>query len=131
MSSANNYKNQSLGQSFKNAFNGVRLAFLSERNFRIHMCATVLVIIAGIILNIDLVRWALLTLAIGLVLASELVNTSIERLSDMVMEEYSEKVRIVKDLGAGAVLVSAIISAVTGVLVFLGPILDFISGWIK
>lgn len=131
MSSINNYKNQSLGQSFKNAFNGICSAFLSERNFRIHLCATALVIIAGIILNIDLVRWALLTLAIGLVLACELLNTSIERLADMVMEEYSEKVRIVKDLGAAAVLVSAIISAVTGILVFLGPVLNYITGWNK
>lgn len=124
----NDYKNKNLAQSFKNAFNGIREAISCERNFRIHLCAVILVVIAGFILKIDTVRWAIIALAIGLVLACELLNTSIERLADMVMEEYSEKVRIIKDLGAAAVLVSAIISAVTGILVFIGPICDFIFG---
>jgi diacylglycerol kinase len=120
-------KNKTLFQSFQNAFSGAYRAFLSEVNIRIHLCAALIVVISGAILKIDLVRWAVLTLTIGLVLISELLNTSIEKLTDMVTTEYSDQARNVKDIAAAAVLISAGISVIVGILVFYRPVMDFIK----
>ncbi len=120
----NNLKNKTLGQSFKNAFNGIYQAMVSERNLRIHTVATAFVIIAGIILGLDTMRWIFLVLAIGLVLISELLNTSLEKLTDMVTSEYSEEARKVKDISAAAVLISAVLSVIVGLLVFYRPLMD-------
>ena len=121
-------KNKSLGQSFKNAFNGLYQAATSERNMQIHMGALVLVVLAGIVLKLDLTRWMILVLTVGGVLISELLNTAIENLTDMVTTEYSREAGKVKDIAAAAVLVSAIVSVVAGILVFYGPLIDWFKG---
>jgi diacylglycerol kinase len=123
----NSLKNKTLGQSFKNAFNGIYQAVVSERNLRIHTVATAFVIIAGIILGLDTTRWIFLVLAIGLVLISELLNTSLEKLTDMVTSEYSEEARKVKDISAAAVLISAVLSVIVGLLVFYRPLMDLLK----
>ncbi|NMA64949.1 MAG: diacylglycerol kinase family protein [Clostridiaceae bacterium] len=119
------FKNKSIIESFKNAINGICKAVKSERNLIIHIVATVIVVTAGIIFRIDLFRWICLTLVIGFVLVSELLNTAIEKLTDMVTTEYSEQARKVKDIGAAAVLISAVISVIVGILIFLQPVIDF------
>jgi diacylglycerol kinase len=122
-------KNRTLMQSFRNAFNGLFHALRNERNLWIHMGAIVLVIVLGLILKLEPIRWALLICAIGFVVITELLNTAIERLTDMVTSEYCEKARLVKDIAAGAVLVGAILAVVIGLFVFFKPILTFL-GWI-
>ncbi|NLM74122.1 MAG: diacylglycerol kinase family protein [Clostridiaceae bacterium] len=119
------FKNKTFADSFKNAFNGIRASIHSERNMIVHLLASVLVVLAGIILRIDLVRWISLALVIGLVLISELLNTAIEKLTDMVTGEYSEEAKKIKDIGAAAVLVSAIVSVIVGILIFFRPLKDF------
>jgi diacylglycerol kinase len=118
------FKNRTFAESLKNAFNGICASIGSERNMVVHLAATSLVVIAGIILRIDLVRWISLILVIGLVLVSELLNTAIEKLTDMVTSEYSEEAKKVKDIGAAAVLASAVISVIVGVLVFFRPFIE-------
>ncbi len=119
-------KNKTLSESFQNAASGFRQAVISERNMRIHLLSVLLVVRAGIFFKIDSVRWAVLMLAIGLVLVCELINTSIEELTDMVTTEYSDKAKNVKDIGAAAVLVASVISVIVGVMVLCRPILNFI-----
>jgi len=120
-------KNKNLCTSFKNAFSGLITAFKSERNMIIHGIATVLVILAGVLLRIDNTRWLAVFFAIGLVIVSELFNTAIEILTDMVTDQYSEKAKKVKDISAGAVLFSAVISVVIGILVFTEPVIGLIK----
>ncbi|HHY63694.1 MAG TPA: diacylglycerol kinase family protein [Clostridiaceae bacterium] len=120
-------KNGNLGTSFKNAFRGLLTAFKSERNMTIHGIAAVLVIIAGLLLRIDNTRWLAVFIAIGLVIVSELFNTAIEILTDMVTDQYSEKAKKVKDISAGAVLFSTAISVIIGILVFLEPVVGLIK----
>ncbi len=120
-------KNRTLKQSFKNALNGIYQAVLSEKNMRIHVGATVLVVLGGILLSLDTIRWVLLTIAIGFVLVSELINTSLEKLTDMVTSEYSETAGKVKDIAAAAVLVSAVLSVIVGLLVFYQPLMNWIQ----
>lgn len=116
-------KNKKLSDSFRNAFNGLKEAFAHERNMRVHMVAVLLCIILGIIFRLDVVRWSLLFIAIGLVIVAELVNTAIENLVDMITSEYTRKARVVKDIAAGAVLVAAVVAVILGALVFIQPLL--------
>ncbi len=120
-------KNKSIGTSFKNAFRGFLTAVTTERNMKIHIGAALLVILMGLFLRIDTPRWLALFFAIGLVFVCELFNTAIEILTDMVTDQYSEKARNVKDISAGAVLFSAVISVIIGVIVFLEPIINLLK----
>lgn len=122
-------KKQTLIQSFKNAFNGLFHALRTERNLWIHMGALVLVVAIGAVFALDLIRWALLFCAIGFVVITELLNTSIEKLTDMVTSEYSEQARLVKDISAAAVLFGTLVAVLIGVFVFWQPVMGWL-GWI-
>jgi len=119
-------RNRKLRQSFSNAWTGMVESIKNERNLRIHVAAMCLVTIAGVVLSIDLVRWALLLMAFGLVIVTELLNTAVERLVDMVTTEHCEEARQVKDMAAGAVLVAAFFAVLTGIAVFMEPFLRLI-----
>lgn len=120
-------KNKCVGQSFKNAFNGFFQAVAKERNMKIHIVVAIMVIILGMLFKLDTPRWMAVIFAIGLVFVCELFNTAIELLTDMVSPEYSKQAKRVKDTSAAAVLVSAAISVIIGIIVFLGPIINLLS----
>ncbi len=110
-------------RSFGYAFRGIYLAFRSERNFRIHVAATCIAVAAGLYVGLSLLEWGLVVLAIGLVLAAELVNTALERLADAVSEgKHSRAIGDVKDISAAAVLLCAIAALAIGVLILLVPL---------
>lgn len=99
----------SLFTSFKYAWMGVSYAFLTQRNFRIHVIVGALAIGLGVALKSSVVELAVIGLTIGLVLALELLNTAIESVVDLtVKQSYHELAKIAKDCAAAAVLVSAI-----------------------
>ncbi|NLM09524.1 MAG: diacylglycerol kinase family protein [Clostridiaceae bacterium] len=120
-------KNRMLKDSFKYAGQGIKEAFATERNFKIHCLATLLVIVFGILFNLPLHKWVILFLAIGFVLVCELINTAGEVMVDMITKEYSVEAKKVKDLLAGAVLISAATAFVTGILVFIDPVIELIT----
>ncbi|MCU0288988.1 MAG: diacylglycerol kinase family protein [Acidobacteria bacterium] len=111
---------------FKYAFNGIFYAIKTQANVRIHIVVSVLVISAGFIFKINPIEWVFICFAIGLVLASELFNTTIESLVDIVSPSYNEKAGRVKDIAAGAVLIAAIISVIIGGIIFLPKIMKII-----
>lgn len=92
----------------------------SEPNARIHLLATAFALIAGTALGLSGLEWALIVVAIALVLTAEALNTAVEQLANAVMPQQHPLVGSAKDLGAGAVLIAAVGAAVIGVLV-LGP----------
>jgi len=92
----------------------------SEPNARIHLLATAFALIAGTALGLSRLEWALIVVAIALVLTAEALNTAVEQLANAVMPQQHPLVGSAKDLGAGAVLIAAVGAAVIGVLV-LGP----------
>lgn len=110
-------------KSFTYAFNGLRVLFREEHNSRIHLFATVCVIVAGVLLKISLLEWVAVAFAVGLVFCGEIFNSAIEDLSDVVCPERDERIGKVKDLAAAAVLVNALTAAVIGLLVFLPKII--------
>lgn len=105
--------------SFKNAWKGVTVYVRQEHNAWIHCTITVLVIITGLLFHIKTAEWIAVIFAIGFVLAAEAINSAIERLSDVVQPEKDVRIRDVKDICAGAVLISAITAAITGIIIFL------------
>lgn len=112
--------------SVKYALHGFCTLLKNEHNSRIHLLAALCVIVAGFIADINLYEWSLLVILIGMVFLTELLNSAIETLSDHVEPQWNEAVKKVKDYSAAAVLVSAIISIIVGVLIFLPKLLRLI-----
>ncbi|BAU14135.1 diacylglycerol kinase [Leptolyngbya sp. NIES-3755] len=95
--------------SFRYAWMGVSYAFVTQRNFRIHVCLGSIAIGLGLLLKASVVELAVIGLTIGLVLAMELLNTAIESVVDLTVKQtYHELAKIAKDCAAAAVLVAAI-----------------------
>jgi diacylglycerol kinase len=109
--------------SFKFAFRGLRLLLKYEHNSRIHLLVALIAIAMGFLMKISLLEWSLLVILTGIVFLAELFNTSLETISDIVDNEWNEKIRNAKDYAAAAVLVSAIMSVVTGGIIFIPKIL--------
>ena len=105
-------------KAFKYAFEGVFAAVKSERNMRIHLAFAFYVLLAGIVTKISLTEWVIIIICMAAVMSLELLNTAVEALCDEVSAEYSPKVKLAKDTAAGAVLVSAIASAIIGCIIF-------------
>ncbi|MBW4420671.1 MAG: diacylglycerol kinase family protein [Myxacorys californica WJT36-NPBG1] len=106
--------------SFKYAWMGISYAFLTQRNFRIHVLLGSAAIGCGIALRSSVVELAVIGLTIGLVLAMELLNTAIESVVDLtVKQSYHELAKIAKDCAAAAVLVSAIAAVLVAGCVLL------------
>jgi diacylglycerol kinase len=114
-------------KSFGYAIKGIFIAFKTQHNIWIHSLAIIVVLTAGFIFKLDALEWCLVVLAIGLVLVSEMINTAIEWLVDLVSPEYKEKAGLIKDVAAGAVLIAAIISVIIGIIVFLPKIIELIG----
>ena len=122
-------RNGNLWLSFKHAGEGVLYAIRTQLNFRIHLVATVLVLIMGTWLRLPGTSWAILVLMIGLVLVTEMMNTAAEALVDLASPDYHPLAKLVKDVAAGAVLLIALTSVVVGLIV-LGPPLLARLGWV-
>lgn len=109
--------------SFKYAFSGVGYAFMHNQNLRIHFLAAITVVIAGFYFNVtDLEKW-ILGFTILLALCSEMINTSIEEMIDLITTEHRKEAKAAKDVGAGMVLVSSLGALVVGVIIFTPYIL--------
>ncbi len=117
-----------LFKSFTYAFDGLKYAFKYEQNILVHTLATILVIIAGIIFKISQTEWLVITLIIGLVIATELINTSIEATIDLVTKEIHPLAKIAKDTAAAAVLIFGLAAIIIASIIFIPKILLLIGG---
>jgi undecaprenol kinase/diacylglycerol kinase (ATP) len=111
--------------SFKYAFNGLKILLKEEANARIHLFATICVLIAGFFFEINRVEWITVVFAIGLVLTTETINTAIENISNFISPEKHEKIKRIKDLSAAAVLIAAITALTIGLIVFIPKIIEY------
>ncbi len=91
---------------------------LSGGNVPLHMLATVMVIFAGWWLDVSFIQWCLLVLAMTMVHVAEAFNTAIEKLVDFISPDHHQLAEKIKDLSAGAVLLTAIGAAIIGCIVF-------------
>ncbi len=114
-------------RSFSYAISGIVSLLRNEHNARVHFAATVAVVVLGILFKLAPAEWLFIVAAIGLVFITELLNTAIERLSDFVSPGKSEKIRLIKDYSAGAVLVAAITAVVIGGFIFIPKIVSLLK----
>lgn len=113
--------------SFKYAWNGVCDLIKKEKNTRIHLFFTILVIIFGFLLKIAQWEWCILVMTIAAVWSAEAMNTALERNVDLVTLEKRPLAKEAKDLAAGAVLIFAIMSVIIGLIIFLPKLLLVLS----
>lgn len=112
-------------KGFGYAFAGLGHALKTQLNFRVHCLALVLVVLLGWYFKLTAQEWLWIALACGFVLASELFNTAIEVLVDLVSPEIHPKAKIIKDVSAAAVLIAAIAAMLVGLLIFVPKIIDY------
>ncbi|MEY3984126.1 MAG: hypothetical protein RL160_1685 [Bacteroidota bacterium] len=109
---------QPLIRAFAAAFKGIGFALRNERNMRIHLLASITVYTGGMLLHIQREDYLWLTLAISLVWITELCNTAVEQLTNLVHPEWHPLAGRVKDLAAGAVLIASITGVIIAIMVF-------------
>lgn len=114
---------QRLIRSFGYAFRGLEHAYRYDQNLRIHFLIAAIVIILSILFEINPFEMGILGIMILLVMVTEMINTAIERMVDLITKEHREDAKIAKDVAAGMVFLTAAGSLVVGVLIFLPHVL--------
>ena len=110
--------------SFGYAFKGIYELFKSQPNAKIHLLVASLVVLAGWYFQLSAPEWAIVVLAIGLVLAAEAFNTALEYLTDLTSPGFHPLAGKSKDVSAGAVLICAVCAAIMGLIVFLPKVVS-------
>lgn len=105
--------------SFRYAVQGIQHAFLMERNMKIHIVVTIVVLLFGWWLQLDTVEWIFILFAIAGVISLELVNTAIERVVDLASPDYHLLAKQAKDMAAGAVFIYSLLAIAVGIIIFL------------
>ena len=121
------YQNVSFRNSIRHAIDGLKAIFRDERNFRNDLMIALLVIMMGVLLEISHFDWIANTLVISMVLVSEAMNSVIEAMCDTVSHEFKVNIKYAKDVSAGAVLLSAFVSVITGLMVFMPYIIELLG----
>lgn len=104
--------------AFKAAFEGLYQAFKSEAHLQLHLVIAVIVIAAGIYFSISKAEWFAVSICITLVVVLELVNSALEKMCDLYSKEFDLRIKYIKDVAAGAVLVTSIFAAIVGLVLF-------------
>lgn len=94
-------------KKFADAFNGIKIA-LSHKAVTIQFVLGIMAIIGGIIVKLDSYEWLAFVICIVMVITAEIFNTSIEKIGNFLCENKDERIKQIKDLASGAVLVSSI-----------------------
>lgn len=104
--------------SFKNAFSGLKYAFITQPNFLIHGTLSLLALLVGIFLKITAIEMTIIVLTIIIGFIAEMINTAIESVTDLVTTEWQESARIAKDVSAGMMLLTAIGATLIALVIF-------------
>jgi len=113
-------------QSMRFAFNGLSILWNEQHNSRVHLLATALVLILGLILSMSSVQWVLLLLLIAQVWVAEALNSAVEYLCDKVTLEHDPLIGKAKDVAAAGVLIASAISAIGGLILFVPLIVNML-----
>ena len=105
---------------FRFAQEGILHCFRTQPHMRFHFITLVFVLLSGLLLNLDNRDMLVLIFAVTLVIVSEMINTAIEAVVDMITQSYNPAAKLAKDVAAGAVLLSAMNAVLAGVLIFFG-----------
>lgn len=115
---------RNLLEAFRFAFSGLWYALRTQRNMRIHILIAAAVAIMGLWLQVSAEQWAILAATTGLVLLSEMINTVVEGVVDLVCPDYHPLAKTVKDVMAGGVVLAAMVAVIVGLLILGPPLWD-------
>ncbi|MEX0587250.1 MAG: diacylglycerol kinase family protein [Patescibacteria group bacterium] len=108
-----------LAKSFRHAWRGLIHTLFYHQNLRIHLTVAVVAAVLGLYFQISSFEWFGILVAIFLVLVAEMINTSLEEITNLVKEDHHERARIAKDVSAGMVLLATIFAILVGLAIFL------------
>lgn len=111
-------------RSFMYAFEGVQHAMASDQNLRIHFVIAILVICASLFFRMTPYEMGILGVVILLVIITEMINTAIEKMVDLITKEHRMEAKIAKDVSSGMVFIAAFGSVIIGVIIFTPHILQ-------
>lgn len=114
----------SIFESFNYAIEGIIHVLRTQRNMRIHFAAALAVLVAALAFDVTRLELIALLIAIAFVLIAEMINTAIEAAVDVASTSFDPMAKLAKDIGAGAVLISAVNAVAVGYLVFSGQVAD-------
>ncbi len=109
-------------RSIKFSFRGIWFLITTESSIKAQLFIVVLILLAGFYFQINTTEWLMQTLAIGLVLVAESLNTGIEKLADFVHPDYHKKIGFIKDVSAGSSGIAAIISLIIAGIIYIPKI---------
>jgi diacylglycerol kinase (ATP) len=113
------FKNKTFIQSVNNSVEGLRYAFKNEKNLKIHSAIAVLVLLFSLFQDLSKIELLIVVLSITLVIITELINTAIELIVNVIIKIYHPKAKIIKDVAAGAVFVASLNSIVVAYIIFI------------
>lgn len=113
------------------ALQGLKSCFYSQRNFRIQLAIAIITFFAGIVCRIEPYEWLAILFCAALVLGLEVMNTAIEKLSDIFTTSVHPLIKQVKDIAASAVLLVSIVSLATGCIIFIPRIILIFKNYYK
>lgn len=111
-------------KSFGYSLAGLKYAYKYEQSMTIHFLAVAIVVVAGILLKISLLEWLICLILFGLVMATELINTSIEAVVDLTCPKIHPLAKIAKDTASAAVFVFSTVAAISGLIIFIPKIIE-------
>lgn len=114
-----------LTKSFGYALEGLLYALKHNQNLRIHFVVAIFVVFLSIFFNVDNYEKGILGLVILLVISTEMINTTIEQMVDLIIQEHRKEAKIAKDVGAGMVLLTSVGSVIVGLLIFTPYLLQY------
>jgi diacylglycerol kinase (ATP) len=114
-------------KSFCYASKGILLVVRNEHNAWIHCSFIVGVSIAGYLFSLSRIEWIVVVACFGTVLAMETVNTACEKIVNFISPDYHKQAGEIKDIAAGAVLITALTTAIIGLLIFVPKIVGLFS----
>ena len=108
----------SFKKSFGFAFEGLLFAWKKDQNLRVHAIVAIIVISASIILKVSTVEKSILGVMIILVISTEMINSAIEQMVDLITKEHRMEAKLAKDVASGMVFITAVGSVIVGILIF-------------
>lgn len=112
--------------SFKYSFEGISYAYKKEQSLTIHFIMVILVIVFGLLLKISYLEWLICFILMGIVLATELINTSIEAVIDLISPSRHPLAKIAKDTASAAVFIFSTVSFISGLIIFVPKIIKIL-----
>ena len=114
-----------LHKSFGYAFEGLHYAWSGDQNLRVHFIVALIVLIAAFYFRISAFETSLVVVMIVLVITTEMINTAIEKMTDLITREHRQEAKIAKDIASAMVLVAAFGATIVGIIIFVPYIVRY------